>query len=183
MRKPRICRSSSFDVREGQIINVHVVTTPLQLRARGYTSGFITRSGFQSPNALLTRVCGPLVVMVPHPRPRISVPEWYSYQRTDMDHSFTPECPNSQVRSSMSQHFPIHRECYRCVCAMALWRSTGSTSSRRSGRVSAHRDWVSRRRGGRRGLADWLLSLKMCYLICLGSPRPIRQVRTLYSSE
>ena len=124
-----------------------------------------------------------LVVMVPRPSPRIRVPEWYSYQRIDMDHSFTPECPNSRMRSSMSKHFPYHRECYRRVCAMASWRSTGSTSSRRSGLVSPHHAWVSRRCGGRRGLADWLLSLKMCYLICLGSPRPIRRVRTVYSFE
>ena len=183
MRKPRTYRSSCFDVRESQITNVHFVTMPLQLRAREYTSGFIIRSGCQSPNALLTRVCGTLVVMVPHPRPRISVPEWYSYQRTDMDHSFTPECPNSRLRSSMSQHSPIHRECYRCVCAMALWRSTGSTSSRRSGLVSAHRDWVSQRRGGRRGLADWLCSCKICVLVCMGSQRLIRSKRSPYSLE
>ena len=181
LRKPRKCHSFCIDVWGGRIINVHFVTTPLQLRAREFTSGSIIR--FQSPNALLTRVCGTLVVMVPRPSPRIRVPEWYSYQRINMDHSLTPECPNSQVRNSMSKHFPFHRECYRRVYAMALWRSTGSTSSRRSGLVSAHRDWVSRRRGGRRGLADWLLSLKMYCLICLGSPRPIRQVRTLYSSE
>ena len=167
----------------GQFIDAYVVVMLLQPPAKQYTSGSITRSGVQSPYALLTRVCGTLVAMVPRPCPRIRFPEWISCQRIDMDHSFTPECPNSRMRSYVSKHFPSHRECYRRVCAMASWRSTGSTSSRRSGMVSAHRDWVSWRCGGRRGLADWLLSLKMCYLICLGSQRPIRRVRTLYSFE
>ena len=106
-----------------------------------------------------------------------------SYQRTGLDHSsfigmskFSVEKFPRDVLSNASETRP------QCVShgVMKLDRKV-LFAKFREGLLLPR--LVRARRGGRRGLADWLLYLKNCVLISLGSQRLIRHERSPYSDE
>ena len=135
------------------------------------------------PGVLLFRACGILVVMVPpFPVHGLVHRNGFSYQRTGMDHSKT------RMSKLSVERFHVD----------ALPFSSGTQPPREShGVMELDRDnllatfrlglrsprLVSARRGGRRGLADWLCSLKSCVLVCLGSQILICHERSPYSLE
>ena len=152
---------------------------PIVLHARIPSSKRISR---MIKAILSSRICGLLFLVW------ISLPSvlgldprnGLSYQRTDVDLSKTRESAPTDSREN---------KCYasHSIGNIPLRSCHGVTKFIREYILARTREklrslhFASERRGGRRGLADWLSILKTCVLVLMGSQRLIRHEQSPYS--